>query len=77
MDYLVNLLTVSVYKGAKHEPSYFKLPLDKQNKLINAGYKVFSLYPYKNGSMSFVAEEAVISKSLIFYYFKNKKEQSI
>lgn len=55
-------------------PSYFKLPFDKQNKLLNAGYKVFSLYPYKKGSMSFVAGEAAISKSLMFYYFKNKKE---
>lgn len=54
--------------------SYFKLPPDKQNNLINAGYKVFSLYPYKKGSMSFVAGEAAISKSLMFYYFKNKKE---
>ncbi|MBE6905139.1 MAG: TetR/AcrR family transcriptional regulator [Ruminococcaceae bacterium] len=54
--------------------SYYKLPPDKQNNLINAGFKVFSLYPYKKGSMSFVAREAAISKSLMFYYFKNKKE---
>jgi TetR/AcrR family transcriptional regulator len=54
--------------------SYFKLPPDKQNNLINSGYKVFSLYPCKKGSMSFVAGEAAISKSLMFYYFKNKKE---
>lgn len=54
--------------------SYFKLPLDKQKNLINAGYKVFSLYPYKKGSMSSIADEAKISKSLLFYYFKNKKE---
>lgn len=55
-------------------PNYYKLPPDKQNNLINAGYKVFSLYPYKKASMSFVAGEASISKSLMFYYFKNKKE---
>lgn len=54
--------------------SYFKLPSDKQYDLVNAGYKVFSLYHYKKGSMSFVAGEAAISKSLMFYYFKNKKE---
>ena len=54
--------------------SYYKLPPDKQNNLINAGYKIFSLYPYKKGSMSFVAGEAAISKSLMFYYFRNKKE---
>lgn len=54
--------------------SYFKVPQNKQKKLINAGYKVFSQYPYKKSSMSFVAAEAGISKSLLFYYFKNKKE---
>lgn len=54
--------------------SYFKLPQDKQKKLINAGYKAFSQYPYRKSSMSFVADEAGISKSLLFYYFKNKKE---
>ncbi len=54
--------------------SYFELPLEKQKNLINAGYKVFASYPYKKGSMSFIAEAAGISKSLLFYYFKNKKE---
>lgn len=54
--------------------SYFELPPEKQKNLINAGYKVFASYPYKKGSMSFIAEAAGISKSLLFYYFKNKKE---
>lgn len=54
--------------------SYFELPIDKQKKLMNAGYKVFSLYPYKKASMATIADEANISKSLLFYYFKNKKE---
>lgn len=54
--------------------NYFGLPLDKQNKLLNSGYKVFALYPYKKASMSAIADEAAISKSLLFYYFKNKKE---
>lgn len=55
-------------------PAYFDLPQDKQNKLLNAGYKLFALYPYKKASMFKVANEADISKSLLFYYFKNKKE---
>lgn len=54
--------------------SYFQLPIDKQKKLINAGYKVFATYPYKKASMLTISDEAGISKSLLFYYFRNKKE---
>lgn len=54
--------------------SYFQLPLDKQKKLINAGYKVFATYPYKKASILAISDEAGISKSLLFYYFRNKKD---
>ncbi|MCM0650066.1 TetR/AcrR family transcriptional regulator [Clostridium swellfunianum] len=54
--------------------AYFQLPLDKQRNLLNSGYKLFALYPYKKASMSAIASEADISKSLLFYYFKDKKE---
>ena len=35
---------------------------------------MFALYPYKKASMLAIANEANISKSLLFYYFKDKKE---
>ncbi|GFP75423.1 TetR/AcrR family transcriptional regulator [Clostridium fungisolvens] len=54
--------------------AYFQLPSDKQKRLLNSGYKLFSSYPYKKASMIAIANEADISKSLLFYYFKNKKE---
>lgn len=54
--------------------SYFKLPKSRQDQIINAGYKVFGTFPYQKASMQELAEEAGISKSLLFYYFKNKKE---
>ena len=54
--------------------NYFKLPKFKQDRLINAGYKIFGTFPYKKASMAELADEAGISKSLLFYYFKNKKE---
>lgn len=54
--------------------AYFQLPLNKQKNLLNSGYKLFALYPYKKASMNAIASEANISKSLLFYYFKDKKE---
>jgi TetR/AcrR family transcriptional regulator len=54
--------------------SFYELPTEKQNKLRNAGYKVFSLNTYKKAAMLEIADEAGISKSLLFYYFRNKQE---
>ena len=54
--------------------NFYELSSEKQRKIINAGYKVFAMYPYKNAPMSAIAEEANISKSLLFYHFTNKKE---
>ncbi len=41
---------------------------------MNAGYKVFSENPYKKSPMSEISDEAEISKSLLFYYFQNKRD---
>lgn len=53
---------------------FFQLPKAKQNKIISAGFRVFSQYSYKNSPVSEIASEAGISKSLLFYYFRNKME---
>lgn len=53
---------------------FFALPLEKQQAIINAGYRVFSQNSYKNSPMSEIADAAGISKSLLFHYFCNKKE---
>ena len=53
---------------------FFSLPEEKQQAIINAGYRVFSRNSYKNSPMSEIAEAAGISKSLLFHYFHNKKE---
>lgn len=53
---------------------FFSLSTEKQNQIINAGYRVFALNSYKKSPMSEIAAEAGISKSLLFHYFKNKKE---
>ena len=53
---------------------FFALPEEKQQAIINAGYRVFSRNSYKNSPMSEIADAAGISKSLLFHYFHNKKE---
>ncbi len=53
---------------------FFSLPQEKQQAIINAGYRVFSQNAYHNSPMSEIAQEAGISKSLLFHYFHNKKE---
>lgn len=52
---------------------FFSLPEEKQQAILNAGYRVFSQNTYKNSPMSQIAEAAGISKSLLFHYFHNKK----
>ncbi|MBQ9607911.1 MAG: TetR/AcrR family transcriptional regulator [Lachnospiraceae bacterium] len=53
---------------------FYSLPKEKQNRIINAGFRVFSQNSYKKSPMNEIAAEAGISKSLLFFYFKNKKE---
>jgi AcrR family transcriptional regulator len=54
--------------------TFMTLPVEKQDNIINAGYKTFGRCSYRQASMALIAEEAQISKALLFYYFKNKKE---
>lgn len=53
---------------------FYLLDAKRQEQILNAGYKGFSQNTYGKTSMSMVAEEAGISKSLLFHYFVNKKE---
>jgi len=52
---------------------FLGLPDEKQQKILNAGYKVFSVYSYKKASTKQIADEAGISKALLFHYFRNKQ----
>lgn len=53
---------------------FYRLSAEKQQKIINAGFQVFSENAYKKSPMSEIAAAAGISKSLLFFYFRNKKE---
>ena len=53
---------------------FFQLPVEKRERIINAGYHVFGANSYKKSPMSEIAGAAGISKSLLFHYFQNKRE---
>lgn len=53
---------------------FYSLSEEKQQKIINAGFFVFSQNSYKKSPMQEIADSAGISKSLLFHYFQNKKE---
>lgn len=53
---------------------FFDLPKERQQAILSAGYRVFSQNSYKKSPVSEIAVEAGISKSLLFYYFRNKQE---
>ena len=53
---------------------FYSLPKEKQQAIINAGYRIFSQNSYKKSPMQKVADAAGISKSFLFHYFHNKKD---
>lgn len=53
---------------------FYRLSAEKQQKILNAGFQVFSENSYKKSPVSEIADAAGISKSLLFFYFRNKKE---
>ncbi|MCI8609641.1 MAG: TetR/AcrR family transcriptional regulator [Firmicutes bacterium] len=53
---------------------FFALSEEKRNRMINAGFEVFSRNSYRKSPMQEIADRAGISKSLLFHYFHNKKE---
>jgi AcrR family transcriptional regulator len=55
-------------------PGFMSLPDERKDQIINAGFRVFSQNAYKKAPVAEIAMEAGISKSLLFYHFKNKKE---
>lgn len=54
--------------------SFYSLPPEKRQRILNAGYRVFSETSYKKAPVAEIAAQADISKALLFYYFRNKQE---
>jgi AcrR family transcriptional regulator len=53
---------------------FHELSDEKRLRIINAGYKIFGANSYAKASVSDIAKEAGIAKSMVFHYFRTKKE---
>ena len=51
---------------------FFDLKREKQDRMINAGLKVFAKHGYRHATTDDIVREAGISKGLLFHYFTNK-----
>lgn len=51
---------------------FFEIKNEKQERILNAAIKVFSLNGYRKASTDVIVTEAGISKGLLFHYFTNK-----
>ena len=51
-----------------------RLPVERREAIVNAAVEAFGRNDYKNASTESIARKAGISKGLLFFYFKNKKE---
>ena len=51
-----------------------KLPEERKQAVVRAAVETFGLNDYKDASTDTIAHKAGISKGLLFFYFKNKRE---
>lgn len=72
-SFMMNLTGQSKEGSAMNE-KFFALPQERQQAILDAGFRVFSQNSYKHSPMQEIADKAGISKSLLFHYFRNKKE---
>ena len=51
---------------------FYDLKKEKQDRMINAGLRIFALNGYHHASTDEIVKEAKISKGLLFHYFGSK-----
>ncbi len=54
--------------------TFFNLPDDKRERVIEASLEEFALYDYKTASLSRIVEKVGIAKGSMYQYFENKKD---
>lgn len=56
------------------KPTFFNLPSDKRERILNLAIAEFSKNDYKNASISRIVAEAGIAKGSFYQYFVDKKD---
>ena len=54
--------------------SFYKLPISKQEKILNAAFDEFAEQGYEKASTNKIVKKAGIGKGMLFYYFKSKQD---
>lgn len=54
--------------------TFHELPKEKQEGILLAAMDIFAQHEYKKANTEDIAHKAGISKGLLFYYFKDKKQ---
>jgi AcrR family transcriptional regulator len=54
--------------------TFFNLPEEKRQNVIDSALEEFALYDYKTASLSRMVEKAGIAKGSMYQYFENKKD---
>lgn len=60
-------------RRASHE-KFERLPEERREAIFKAAFETFAKNDYKSASTETIAHKAGISKGLLFFYFKNKRE---
>ncbi len=55
-------------------PKFFSLPRERQDLIRNSAMTEFGAGTFKKTSADAIAQRAGVSKALLFYYFKDKRE---
>lgn len=54
--------------------TFWALPKERQNEIINTAMSIFAKLGYKKASTNDIAQAIGVSKSMIFHYFGTKKQ---
>src|SRR5699024_12825273 len=55
--------------------TFFNLPVEKQNNLIEAAQKEFSRAPLNEASISNILKHAQIQRGIFYHYFSDKEDE--